>query len=86
MEIDPRIEVAVAKVVDNQIENGDPPETAINYERLVRAGYTPVAAKNLIGCVVLAEVFTVLKSGKKYDHKRYVDALERLPQRPDAVI
>ncbi len=86
MEIDPRIEVAVVKVVDTQIESEDPPETALTYERLIRAGHTPAEAKNLIGCVVLAEVFNVLKSGAGYDHQRYVSALENLPRTPDTVI
>ncbi|MDY0190033.1 MAG: hypothetical protein RBR22_04790 [Desulfuromonas sp.] len=83
MEIDPRIQVAVLKVVETQVEINDPPETSMTLVRLINEGFTPSAAKDLIGCVVLSEVFDVMKNGDVFDLNRYVAALNHLPQLPE---
>lgn len=83
MELDPRIQQAVVTVVDTQIETNDPPEIALTFVRLVNEGYTPVDAKDLIGCVVLSEIFDVMKHGDKFNLQRYVAALNRLPAIPE---
>ncbi len=83
MEIDPRIQKAVVTVVDTQIETNEPPEIALTFARLVNEGYSPAAAKDLIGCVVLSEVFDVMKHGDKFNLPRYVAALTRLPAIPE---
>lgn len=83
MEIDPRIQAAVLQVVETQVEINDPPETGITLIRLINEGFTPSAAKDLIGCVVLSEVFDVMKNGDVFDLSRYVEALNRLPQIPE---
>lgn len=82
MEINPRIKVAIVEVIDTQIALNDPPETALTFTRLIREGFTPSDAKELIGCVVISEVFDVLKSGRKFDGQRYVAALQNLPNLP----
>lgn len=83
MELDPRIQNAVLTVVDTQIETNDPPEIALTFFRLVNEGYSPSDAKDLIGCVVLSEVFDVMKHGDKFNLQRYVAALNRLPAIPE---
>jgi hypothetical protein len=75
-----RLTAAIIAVVDNQIEANDPPETNQTLTRLLALGYSIKAAKELIGNVVVAEVFEVLNEGKAYDHNRYVDALHKLPE------
>ncbi|MCD6525402.1 MAG: hypothetical protein J7K75_00175 [Desulfuromonas sp.] len=82
MEINPRIQSAIIEVVNQQIENNDPPQTAITLSRLIADGCSADPAKELIGCVVISEVFDVLKSGEKFDLDRYVAALDRLPEIP----
>jgi hypothetical protein len=86
MQLDPRLNQAIIEVVDTQVETNDPPETALTLIRLVNAGHTPVEAKNLIGCVVMSEVFDVLKSGEKFNLARYVAALHNLPVIPQGKI
>lgn len=82
MEIDPRIQTAVIEVVNQQVETNDPPKTAMTLERLINEGFSADDAKELIGCVVLSELFDVLKSGEKFDPVRYDAALDRLPAMP----
>lgn len=83
MEIDPRIQTAVLEVVEIQVETNDPPETGMTLIRLINEGYTPKDSKDLIGCVVLSEVFDVMKNGETFNLQRYVAALNQLPRIPE---
>ena len=82
MEQNPRIKAAIIAVVNNQLESHDPPETYETLDRLVADGYSIIEAKELIGNVVVAEVFEVMNEGKPFDQQRYVAALNRLPETP----
>jgi len=82
VESNQRLKSAIIQVVDNQIEANDPPETNQTLARLIAEGFSESAAKELLGTVVLAEVFTVLSKGEAFDLDRYVVALNRLPQPP----
>ena len=84
MEINPRLTAAIIQVVDTQIETNDPVETAQTLVRLVKEGHNLEEAKELIGCVVMAEVFDVLSQGEPFDHERYVKALNKLPEIPNS--
>ena len=86
MQLDHRLKGAIIEVVDTQVETNDPPETALTLMRLVNVGHTPAEAKDLIGCVVISEVFDVIKSGEKFDLERYVAALNNLPVIPQGKI
>lgn len=83
MEQTQRLQAAIIEVVNTQLETNDPPQTYQTLERLVSEGYSIKAAKELIGNVVVAEVFEVLSEGKPFDLNRYVAALERLPEFPE---
>lgn len=83
MDINPRIKIAIIEVVNTQIDSNDPPETGLTLTRLIKDGYTPDDAKDLIGCVVLSEVFDVMKNCEDFDPDRYVAALNRLPEIPE---
>ena len=80
MESSNRLSAAIIQVVDTQIESNDPPETKQTFERLISEGFSEKVAKELLGTVVIAEVFGVLKDGKPFDIERYVTALNKLPQ------
>ena len=79
----PRLQAAVLEVVENQLAGNDQPETRKTYERLIREGHSGEDAKKLIGCAVAAEMFYVMKQEKPFDHARFVEALNRLPEIPD---
>ena len=79
MESSNRLSTAIIQVVDTQIETNDPPETKQTFERLISEGFSEKVAKELLGTVVIAEVFGVMKDGKPFDIERYVAALNKLP-------
>ena len=82
MKTNPRLKAIILEVVNNQLRANDPPETRITLNRLIAEGYSEKDAKELIGCVVSSEIFDVLKSKEEFNLKRYVDALNKLPQLP----
>lgn len=73
----------IMQVVENQLTAGDPVETRQTLDRLLREGHSDKEAKRLIGCVVAAEIFDVLKNQEMYDHDRFVRALNALPVIPE---
>ncbi len=79
----PYLQAAVLEVVENQLAGNDPPETSKTYERLIQEGHSEEDAKKLIGCVIAAEMFYVMKQEKPFDHARFVEALDRLPEIPE---
>lgn len=80
----PRIKALIIEVVENQVRDNDPPETKQTYDRLIMAGYSEEEAKRLIGSVVAIEVFGVLRKKEVFNLRRFVQALERLPDLPIA--
>jgi hypothetical protein len=82
MKYNQRLKSAILQVVDNQIDSNDPPETKQTFNRLVSEGISNKEAKELIGTVVVAEIFDVLKEGKPFNIERYVNALNKLPETP----
>jgi hypothetical protein len=73
---------AINEIVENQLRDGTPPETKRTYDQLIAAGNSREEAMKLIGCVVKAEIFDVLKQNKPYNEQRYVAALKALPKLP----
>ncbi len=80
MESNNRLNAAIIQVVETQIDTNEPPETKQTYERLISEGFTEKISKELLGTVVIAEVFGVMKDGKPFDIDRYVTALNKLPK------
>jgi len=79
----PYLKAAYLEVVDNQLRNNDPPETKETFDRLVAEGFSAEDAKLLIAQAVSAETFYVLKHQEKFNLKRYVRNLKRLPKEPE---
>ena len=77
------LQSAILEAVENQLEGNDPPETRLTYERLLREGHSEEDAKKLIGAVVAAEMFWIMKRNTPFDHARFVAALEQLPIIPE---
>ena len=69
------------EVVENQIRDSDPPETWQTLRRLTKEGFSRKEAVELIGTVVLHELYNVLKQNENFDRKRLVAALRQLPIR-----
>jgi hypothetical protein len=77
------LQAAILEVVENQLRENDPPETKRTYERLLGEGHSSEEAKRLIGCVVVGEMFDILKRQEPFNHARFVAALDKLPELPD---
>ena len=73
---------AIFDIIENQIEASTPPETKQTLERLLSEGHSEEDAMKLIGCVVVSEIFAVLKEGRTYNEAAYVNALLTLPRLP----
>jgi hypothetical protein len=81
----PELRRAMLEVVENQLRDGTPPETQATLDRLMAAGHPRTEAIELIACVVSAEIFDVLKSGRPYQEQRYLAGLQALPRLPGDV-
>ena len=77
------MKVAIIEVIDNQLAANDPPETRQTLDRLLSEGHSEKDAKKLIGCVVVAEIFDVLKKGEPFNLERFIQALNALPTIPE---
>jgi len=81
-EVNPQLNAAIMKVVENQLRSNDPPQTGQTLKRLMAAGHSENEAKRLIACVVSAEIFDVLKKQEPFNLDRFVKALDKLPAMP----
>ncbi len=52
------VSAAIYDVVDNQLRDGEPPETRQTLERLLAEGHSLSEARRLIAAVVASEIFT----------------------------
>ena len=76
------IRKAVEEAIDNQIRDGNPPETKQTLDRLIHEGWSQHDARMLIGQCVIVEIFDILKNGTTFDEQRYIGNLHKLPEAP----
>ncbi len=69
-------------VVDEQLRENDPVEVRRHYDRLLRAGYAPPDARNLLASCLAVEMFDMMEENRMFDNERYQAHLERLPELP----
>ena len=74
----PHLKAAILEVVENQIRNGDPPETQQTLARLLAAGYSRKQAIEMIGSAVVEEIWAILHERKPFDRSRFAALLEQL--------
>jgi hypothetical protein len=79
----PNLREAILKAVENQLANNNPPETKETYRRLIGEGHSEQDAKLLIASVFAVEIFEVVNRREPYNHVRFVQALNRLPEIPE---
>jgi hypothetical protein len=77
-----KLRQAILEVINKQVQDNDPPETKQTLLRLRESGFSEQEALKLVGYVVAAEVFSVLKENRKYDQDSYIAALKSLPVLP----
>ncbi|NCA86432.1 MAG: DUF1841 family protein [Clostridia bacterium] len=82
MEVNRDLKELLFGIIENQLNDNDPPETKITYDRLRSEGHNDTQAKDLLAQCVAVEIFGVFKSGKPFDEVRYIKNLKRLPKEP----
>jgi hypothetical protein len=80
----PNLREAILKAVENQLANNNPPKTQQTFRRLISEGHSEQDAKLLIASVVAVEIFEVINRQELFNHGRFVQALDRLPEMPEA--
>jgi hypothetical protein len=75
------VKEALFEAVQNQIDNDNPKETKLTYDRLVHEGHTHHEAMRLIAFVLVNEMNDMLKVGRPFNEARYIKALKALPRR-----
>ena len=82
METNLKLRNEIFKIIENQIEANDPPETLKTFKRLKDQGFNDFEVKQLIGQCVAVEIFNVIKFKKPFDEERYIKNLNNLPKEP----
>ncbi len=81
-ETNPHLKKAFMDVVENQIRDGDPPETRETLERLTSEGISDEDARIYIGQAVCIEVWDIMRNKREFNTKRFVQNLIALPAEP----
>jgi hypothetical protein len=76
--VNPFLHVTIHATVENQIANGDPPQTAETLEALIQAGYDRHEAIHAIGSLVAEQIFEIMARDQPFDPESYVEALREL--------
>jgi hypothetical protein len=76
--VNPVLHVMIHHIVENQIADGDPPQTAETVRALMQKGLSRHEAIHRVGRVVSDEVFEILKDDRPFDATRYARSLSRL--------
>jgi hypothetical protein len=82
MKVDEHLRNTVFEVIDNQIKDNNPAETAITLKRLRDEGYSEFEAKQLIGQAIAVELFYIMKKKVPFNKMRYIKNLTNLPAEP----
>lgn len=73
-----RLKALIMGVVDNQINENNPPITAITYKRLMAAGDSSKVAKEKIAAIVVENIYDIMTDGNSFDEGKYTRELEDL--------
>ncbi len=73
-----RLKALIIEVVENQMEENNPPITNKTFERLKKSGYSEQEAKEKIGSVVAEHIYDIMAGGNKFDLKKYTRDLKNL--------
>jgi hypothetical protein len=82
METNLKLRNEIFKIIENQIEANDPPETLKTFKKLKDQGLNDFEVKQLIGQCVAVEIYNVMKFKKPFDKERYIKNLNNLPKEP----
>lgn len=73
------LNAAIRRILDNQLEAGDPPETKQTLDRLRSSGLSDSESRRLISCVIAGEIFDIMKHRRSFNQTRFLERLAMLP-------
>ncbi len=82
MKVNENLRNVIFEVIDNQINDNNPAETALTLKRLRDEGHSEFEARQLIGQAVAVELFCVMKKKSPFNEARYIKNLKNLPKEP----
>ena len=82
MKVNKNLRNAIFEVIDNQINDNNPAETALTLKRLRDEGLSEFEAKQLTGQAIAVELFCVMKKNCPFNGARYIRNLKNLPKEP----
>ena len=74
----PILHITIHQIIESQIVNGKPKETAQTVEALMQQGLDRHEAIHRVGAVMTDEIFHILKGIRPFDEARFVRKLGRL--------
>ena len=77
-----RLHKLIMQIITHQLRLKNPPETKETLDRLMSEGYSREDARELIGAVISAHIYNMLKDQHNFDNTKYVADLKRLPKVP----
>lgn len=77
-EYNPYLKATLLEVVDNQLNDNDPPETRETLNRLIADGYSEEKAKERIASVLVMHIYDVMHDSKQFDSEKYKRDLSEL--------
>ena len=76
--VNPFVHVTMHAVVENQIAEGEPPETAATLERLTAAGLPRHEAVHRIANAIVEQIWNMQRENRGFDRPAYIRALRKL--------
>jgi len=74
----PVVHVLIHQIVENQITDQNPPETAETLDQLMQQGFNRHEAVHKIGEVMVGDMTDMVQSNRNFDSQRYVQSLRQL--------
>ena len=76
--VNPMLHITVHSIVENQLADGNPPQVDVVLKALTLQGLSRHEAIHRIGSVLSEEIFHILKDGRPFDERLYVQKLWEL--------
>ena len=74
----PRLKREISAVIEQQLRDGDPPETRQALARLLGAGYPRETAVALIGAALLEEIEQMLRERRPFDRGQFKALMDQV--------
>ena len=81
-ESNPHLKAAFMEIVENQINDNEPPETRQALDRLMARGISEEDARIYIGQAVCVEIWGIMSNNQEFDQERFLRNLKNLPEEP----